>query len=225
MFKTKDEVMNMFETRGELVFEIMKIKEIVRLRDGAKMKELYQQYTSMLQVPSREVYSMGTLKVSSPAISFHLLSSYLLLDLVDFFWDGRDFLNEKLRHQPALLEDLQLEELATFKNIDVCYSFLLQNHKIMKDPLHIFFLPRHSFKEYVLLDFTFPHNILLVFPKENEDGQSQTLDCLIKGLGEFYLKKELRGRLPFWADSLPAFLDEFTKWTKGEKSRFPRRKI
>lgn len=221
------------KSRGSLFFEMMKVQNAIKQRDGVVLKSYYENYLSQLTVPSREVYHMGCYSVYSEKISFHLLSIYLLLDLIDFYWDGRKFTNNGVESAPGLLKILSINETKTFGDTEPIRRSVYTMQKITKHKLHVFLLPL-AFKEGYSLEITYPGNALILFPQDemessistfNNKVSPQALAGLHHGVGEFYLKKELRDSLPNWADSPEEFRIEFAKWCQNIPAKFVAKKM
>jgi predicted nucleic acid-binding Zn finger protein len=217
------------KTKGQLLYEIIKIKNAVKSQNRNNIENYYNDYINQLKVPSKDIFRTGPYILISEEVSYHLLSTYLLLDLIDFHYNGRKFINTDNESTPALLRTLETETNKIFKNIEKIKSILTEVNRITNHQLHIFLLPIESNNDYIL-ESTYPGNILILFPSNNEnysngeyDGRDE-MENVYRGIGEFYLDKQLRGQLPKWAANKELFLLEFIKWCKDIPSRITMKK-
>lgn len=209
----------LIQSQGALSYEIMKVKNAVKTRDSQSIQTYYDNYINLLRVPKKEVVHQGFLTFCSDTISYHLLSVYLLLDLIEYFWNGKRFIDVSLSKKMPLLEELSLDTKKEIKGFNEIIEASKRIKKISKTPLHVFFLPFEHSKEY-LLDFTFPGNILVIFPQEDEYGNTLSLELFYQGIADFYLEKQLKGIVPPWANDKEMFTREFIKWCKDKPSKF-----
>lgn len=206
------------QTKGNLFFEIVKIKNAVKKQDSALLTSYYDQYLEQLSVPSKEVFHAGCFTLYSEKISYHLLSIYLLLDLIDFYWDGKKFINLNKENNPELLTILNLEKTKSFEDTEIIKENIHMMQKITKHRLHVFLMPFEFHKDYSL-EITYPGNVLILFPT------SGSPESLYDGVSDFYLKKHQKEILPHWAETSKDFQTEFKKWCRDVPSKFSARRV
>lgn len=206
------------QSKGLLFYEIVKIKAAVKRKDSALITNYYEEYLNELSAPSREIFHAGCFTLYSEKISYHLLSTYLLLDLIDFYYDGKKFINESSETKPNLLNILSAENKATFSKHEEIKEILYIMQKLTKHRLHVFLLPL-QYKHNFSLEITYPGNVLILFPDDN------IKEALYHGISEFYYRKQLREILPHWAESFEHFQTEFIKWANNVPSKFVARKM
>jgi len=203
------------ESQSHLNFEMKKIKQAIKEKDHIAMKIFYNEYLKMTAIPKREVHKENSIVVCSSIYSFHLLSVYLLLDYIDFFWDGHTFFDRQITGDFSLLDELRVSERVNdFPFADLTKS-LQKVSKILRDELYIFLIPYQFKKDYVV-KMAYPGNVLLLYKNHNESIN----DFFFEGIGEFYLKKKFKSSLPYWAKNKEMFKKEFVSWCKGEQSLF-----
>lgn len=205
-------------TKGALFYEMVKIKTAIAKKDANRITEHYEAYLNELTASSREVFHAGCFTLYSEKISYHLLSTYLLLDLIDFHWDGKKFINGSTEAKPNLLDILSTDKQAEFKKKQELTETLYAMQKLSKHRLHIFLLPLH-YKNNFSLEITYPGNVLILFPDD------MIKENLHKGVATFYYKKQLKELLPHWAESFETFQTEFLKWANNQPSKFNARKM
>src|SRR5690606_16365353 len=149
------------------------------------LKTYYDDYLSSLTVPSRELFHAGCFTMYTEVISYHLLSMYLLLDLIDYYWDGKKFLNHKMEKKPSLWNILSGDSATSFKQIEKMKKTLFTLQRLSrKHRLHVFLIPLKSKNDYSL-EITYPGNVLIIFPKssksDNKGEQPKIVDVLQRG--------------------------------------------
>lgn len=211
-----------FKSKGQLLFEVIKIRNAAKAEDAQAIVRYQNEYLSQLKVSSREIQRYGSFTIFSDNISFHLLSSYLLLDLIDFHWNGRRFFEYTEEKNPLLMDILQSDNNLSF-NYKAQVEVAVNNiQRVTKHPLHIFLLPLGNDYKYIM-EASYPGNILILFP--HIDGtKEEPLYGFYRGLGDFYYEKQLRGILPLWASDKDDFLNEFIKWCKDQPSMITAKK-
>lgn len=213
-------------TRGALFNEIIKIKNVIKNKDAKILEKYYEEYISSLKVSSKEVFHMGCFTLYSENISYHLLSIYYLLDLIDFHYDGKKFLDNEYEEN-ILLSILSNDEYRKIKGIVDCKKTIYELQKLSRSHrLHIFLIP-HEFKDEYSLEITYPGNIMVLYPNKVDENEKEekTSDILKRGICEFYFKKQMRGILPRWSDTYEDFETEFIKWSNGLSSKFSGRRM
>lgn len=212
------------QTKGTLLFEMMKIKEAVKTKNTKLISSYYDDYLNFLKVPSKEVFRSGPFTVCSEKISFHLLSVYLLLDIIDLCWNGDKFLRSHYNGTPELMKYLNSDKKIEFPHVEDIKRFTYEVQKISRTQLHIFLLPYEYDLPFVSA-YTHPGNALILFSKKDEASNNYILNALHQGLADFYFKKQLKEILPYWADSEDGFKHEFIKWCNNSPSKFTARKV
>lgn len=210
------------QSKGALLYEMVKIKTAVKTRNAETITQYYEEYLAELSASSREIFHAGCFTLYSEKISYHLLSTYLLLDFIDFYWDGKKFIHDSMEPKPNLLEILSVESVGVFKKKQKIQELLYNFQKLTKHRLHVFLLPL-QYKEKFSLEITYPGNVLILFP--NETDETEIEETLYQGLSEFYFRKQLKEILPHWADTLEDFQQEFVKWATNKPSKFIARKM
>lgn len=205
-------------TKGALFYEMVKIKTAVTKKDTAGITQYYDDYLNELTASTSEIFHAGCFTLYSEKISYHLLATYLLLDLIDFHWDGKKFINDTIESKPNLLDILSAEIQGEFTKKQGLTEALYAMQKLTKHRLHVFLLPAQH-KNSFSLEITYPGNVLILFPDEHNKV------ALLKGVAEFYYKKQLKEILPHWADSFDQYQMEFLKWANNEPSKFNARKM
>lgn len=209
------------QTKGALFFEIVKIKNAVQQQDSEAIRRYYDEYLNELSAPSREIFHAGCFTIYSEKISFHLLSTYLLLDYIDFHFDGKKFIKEVMEDKPRLLTILSADKVRSFSAKPLIHEALYDMQRITKHRLHVFLLPL-EYQQTFSLEITYPGNALIIFPQKEKDD---TLNAVFHGVAEFYYRKQLKELLPPWADSFAHFQEEFVKWANNIPSKFNARKM
>lgn len=215
-----------FKTKGQLLYEVIKIKNAAKSRDAQALLRYQNEYLAQLKVSSREIQRIGPFTLFSENISYHLLSSYLLLDLIDHHWNGRKFFDYEEDKTPPLMEILESDIKLDFNYKTEIEATLIDIQRITKHQLHIFLLPLGNKRKYIM-EASYPGNILILFPHIEEDKvgkKEDPLNGLYRGIGEFYFQKQLRDTLPLWAGDKDDFLHEFVNWCKGLPSMITAKK-
>lgn len=200
-----------------LVMELKKVKAAIFSKNSVLIEQYLAHYQKMLSVPKKDVTHKGFITLCSENISYHLLSVYLLLDMIDYFWDGKKFHDRKLSNDLFLINEVNLEGevVNNHYNMKTIFSLLDKVCEIDKSRLFVFLVPFSYTQDYVLKT-AYPGNVLIIYSNPNTDPSK----VFLEGVGEFYLKEKLKNRLPNWSPTVEDFIKEFTSWVLGEKSKF-----
>jgi hypothetical protein len=202
-----------YDSQAKLTFGIKRIKGYVSVRDEVSIEKYRRELLGSLKVPSNKKMSFDKLTIVSKENSYHLLSVYLLLDIIDQFWDGDNFQNEAANKRYFLLNELSTIEEANTADFETVLPLLKKASKIIEEKLFIFLLPYKYEKPFVINE-AYPGSVLLIYATDN---LSRTLR---EGLAEFYFQTSYDFRLPKWANSEEEFVSEFFKFIDGKKTRF-----
>lgn len=204
-----------FESQNHLIFEMKKVKQAIKEKDSYSLKLFYDEYLKKTAIPKREVFKHSNLTICSSKYSYHLLSIYLLLDVIDFYWDGKKFFDREIRGDFSLMNELGVNEKTYDLPFEEAIKITEKVDNILRDDLYIFLVP-YRFKEDYVVKMAYPGNVLLVYHNKEEFS----VDTILEGIGEFYLKKKLKSSLPYWAKNKDVFKKEFVSWCKDESSLF-----
>lgn len=203
---------------GHLNMEIGKISMSIQKKDKNMIEHLYRTYTKELSIPSKDVIHYDHTTVISKYISYHLLSTYYLLDLIDFYWDGKDFQMETLNHALLFKKELSYQQPSEMEEIEHFKEMIERISSIIPRRFYIFLYPFTSKEEgqdYVTYD-AMPGTVLIIFG--NEKGKVK--ESIYEGVANFYINSILEGKLPNWAKSEDELKKEIIFWCKKSPSRF-----
>jgi hypothetical protein len=140
------------------------------------------------------------------------------LDIIEYFWDGKNtFYEYNVKNDLFLLEELNTDEkiIDHFYKENLLFELIEKVEPIIKSRIFIFSIP-YSHQNNYTLTHAFPGTVLILYANAGLD--SKTL--FLEGIGQFYLKEQLKQRLPHWAQNEKAFLQEFVKWGLNQPSKF-----
>lgn len=199
----------------DLSFEIRRIRHIIAEERDQEIETIYQNLIKALKVRRDQVEHYETISIYSRLCSYQVLSIYLLLDLIDRFWDGEHFLKKQDRKTYFLYEELSTKDEGDTCNLHAFEDPLYRASEVIDENLFIFLLPYQNDRDYTLREALQGH--ILIIYAGNPDKVKQ---AFYEGLSEFYLKVTLGGSLPKWAKSKREFRKEFTKFCKGEENKY-----
>lgn len=198
-----------------LIFELVKIKQAMKLVNYDSLNFFSNEYREFLSLPKDAIHIRDNFIFCSPKYSYHLLSTYLLLDTIDNFLLNKRDNNKSLKADTSLYSSLDVSEKTSLETIDYNSLDINKINSIIREDIHVFFLPFKSDADFEL-KITYPGNILIIYDNEGIDLNH----TLYEGMAEFYYKKKLRKKLPFWAKNESEFKKEFVAWCTTGISKF-----
>lgn len=205
----------MISSQSHLILEFRKVNEAIGKRNSSLLKKYHREYINQLRVPKTDVFHENNITIYSSNVSYHLLSLYFLLDVIEYFWDGKRVYERPFNKDMFLFKELNLTEMKEASSIDDLKSSISKVSNTVSSKLFVFLLP-YSFSKNYALQIAFPGNVLILY----HNDQKSFTDNFFEGVGEFYLKSKLRNKLPRWADSEEEFIREFLYWCQNKHSRF-----
>jgi hypothetical protein len=203
-----------------LNIEIRNVKNAITTRDNQSIKKYHQDYSNQLRSPRTEFYVEGNLTILSAKISYHLLSCYFLLDLIECYYElaNDTFKNKALvaANELFLLDELSVNKAIEAPPIETIYPLVDRCYKLCDQKVNVYFVPFAYRKEFVL-KISPLGTILLLYP--NEKKSIDRIFC--EGIAEFFYKDKLKNRLPSWSrGDYPTYVHEFSLWCYQKPSKF-----
>lgn len=208
------------ESNTFLNMEIRKVKNAVLNRDIQSLKQYHQEYSNQLRAPRTEFYVEENITVLSANISYHLLSCYFLLDLIENYYE---LTSGTLKEAPTIIgqEFFLLDELSVNKSIEAppiesIYSIVVRCQRLCEQKVNVYFVPFAYRKDFVLKISPFG-TILLLYP----NGKKTIERLFCEGVAEIYYRDNLKNRLPSWSrGSYLTYVQEFSLWCHQKPSKF-----
>lgn len=204
-------------TTGHLNMETTKVQAAIKTRDKKRIEELYKQYHQALSVPIKELYHSEFITLASKNISFHLLSIYHLLNLIDEYWDGSSFSETPAKNPYMFQKELFYDPKEAKGEIEDYKAIIDRSTRLIRRKTYIFLYPYgpNDDTKYVIRD-AFPYSIIIIFGDTKESmGKS-----IIEGLAHYYTKSILAGKLPIWAKDEEEVIEQFKLWSQRMPSKF-----
>lgn len=206
------------KSQAQLVFELKKVREALQNKDKKKIEKYRSAFIKELSIPQKEVLHEGCMTLCSTNISYHLLSMYTLLDIIDYYWDGFRFHEKEMKQGYSLLSQLSVNTKVPSHDLKD-FIHLLEKPATLskKEKLHIFLLPYPYVKDYVIKQ-SVPGNILIFYTNTTDKMKRER--AFLEGIADYYLKDRLKGALPGWARNSEVYVNEFIAWCQGKNSMF-----
>lgn len=200
-----------------LNLELIKIKQTMKENDFHSLAVFKERYYENISIPKESIHKLNSFIFYSQEYSYHLLSTFLLLDTID------NFMNNKLDHLNAIKADkslyysLSVSEDNLFNEEDIIGNLNLKKvESMVRDEIHIYLLPFINDEVNYSIKTTLSSTIVILY-NNNLDDINQSI---YSACGEYYLEKKLRGKIPYWAKNKEDFVNEFNLWCNNDSSKF-----
>jgi hypothetical protein len=204
-------------TTSHLNFEITKVKAAIKTKDSKRLESLFKSYHDALSVPVKDLYHSEFITLASKHISFHLLSIYHLLNLIDEYWDGYEFTTKPPENPNLFHKELFYAHKEAEGELEDYIDLIERSTRLIKRKTYVFlypFEPKEG-ERYVIHDML-PFSILLIYA----DTKKRMGESIIEGLAHYYTKTILAGKLPIWAKTEEEIVAQYKLWSQRMPSKF-----
>lgn len=186
-----------------LAYELEKTRIFIENKDEVETKALYETYTDALKTTKTNHKVYRNVNIYSKEISYHCLSIYLLLDVLDYFWDGKKIKEKVPEKEFFFMKELDIEEDTQAFEIDDLNKYIDKiSSETQGEEIHIFLIPYKYEKKYVVKTAK-PGHIIMLYGKHPE--------VIGYALAELSLEIRFRGHVPPWASSKAEFIEDLVK--------------
>lgn len=209
-----------FSSFTQLSFEINHVLNAISKKDTFTIQLLKERYTKELSIPKKHILYKNGIQIFSPEISYHILSIYLLLDMIDSSWNGKQFIPYQFSSKQFLLSELKISsEYRPFVfNLSSFTKKIIRFEELIEEQLFIFLLPFKSQQKQFYVESAFPNHLLILYASDKTFEAS-----LFEALSKIALRELYNDKLPKWTSSFDSFVSEVMLYCEGKPSHLKRK--